>query len=387
MVIGAIIQMVICLKKMNIGRVCVAVFVFVLSVIIFAININPEVYLYNAIKRTAMQIGDSLKPLSLNESSCTLDVYKLKNGKMSRIVSFSNDKANKELSLMMYSKNTDGQLYIGENKVGFGIYGDTTKKYTASSYGFRTLWNKSIYSSYFEIPSFVPDNLNYDSVSQNLDGTDIAVFVLGLFSNTKEGDFDGLLSDINVTSKGNIKISKNGKGLSCRHFKVTVPQIHVNKFLKSFPYLSCFKAKLSPLDILCHNGIINSAETSVVSDRAIYNIKFENSGNTQQFDISVFQNDTLKRCISLKCTQGSSGVFTELLSDNDKASVVLHTDNQGFPKLMFYTGGGGDDVYVAAMKKLNIRKKTDFYGKDIYSASLSDLYHIYRHFPSIFSLK
>ncbi len=311
------------------------------------------------------------------------------------VLSISNNPAMEQINISLenFKLSNRGRVgintYITNDSLGFYFDENPSIRYSVNSKKFRTKWNKSIYSNLYKIPDFVPDNLNYSKVSSLISGKNLGRTLTALTFGKASASPMGLINNMRVT-----RLDKAASGGD--RYRISVSAAYVRSIIRSisdtaedafFKIPERYIEKLKNLtmasvdnsfviELAISDNIIRTAETSVKTNKGIYNIKLDNSDDIT-LKIKNLSGKTEDESL-LKLSRGNNNI--KLIAADNKGifiSAYLKKTSLSVDAVMSYFDRNNNiKSYTMSVTEDIVFDKIEGDTRNIYSMPLSELFHL-----------
>lgn len=128
-------------------------------------------------------------------------------------------------------KNVD--IFAHKKNIGISFPDNENISYTAKLKSFPSKWNKSVYAQFFEIPSFIPENLSYKELISYFDYKKFSELSLAFCIGNNDYLIKDLFKNISVTSSDTYVLSSDGKREKQTNLRISLPKKDIKKFISS----------------------------------------------------------------------------------------------------------------------------------------------------------
>ncbi len=376
---------------------------------IYKSRIDSAMILYDAIDNTAddilNKINSSPAIQNIYNSSFSLKLIPIYNASLHFTeLNITNDKKTKQLTanIMDYKYDDNRALslsvFANNKKLGFLINNSSEYCYTADSDNFKTKWNKSIYSRFYTIPSFCPEDMSYNNLNSLLRADNIIKILLAFGLGDADIDASDFIYNIKINSMSNIRVADK----KTSHIRVKLSPDYCLSLMdklsesssiarQSFvsAYVELFKKSIKALrsddiiiEFLIADNMIYSAETSLEFDRKLTNIilKYDRGG------ISISARDLFSEIYSADTNNWNFKIAMDnkprvYLSDKKTILAAAYIDNpeSGVSEISFsfLDNKRKPSLYRLSLSNNIASPKLRNKGKNIYSLTLFDIYKLY----------
>lgn len=394
----------------------IAVMVLSISMYIYSLirnRIDTALILRDTLQNTAdsilEKINSSASVKNLSDTSFTLKLEQIYgDGEFFSELKVVNDKEKKHLIAdikdCMYDKDRKFSLsvFADNDKLGFYVNNRDEYCYTANCKNFKTKWNKSIYSYFYHIPSFCPDDMTYNRLNTLMTADNIIKALMAFGIGETDINVSDFLYNIKIEDMGETVLADSTGDNMGEHIRLTLSGKYCAEFIdklsqssaiarQSFvsSYIEAFGENIKLLksddivvEFVIADNLLYSAETSLEFDDKFINILLNfspynisistcdlyakdifGSANSLEFDINI--DEKPRAVISDKKTILAAAYINR---DDDKGCEISFSflDNHSKPRLYRLVMSNSIDNEFRKPK-----------GKNIYSLTLFDIYKLY----------
>lgn len=394
----------------------IAVMVLSISIYIYSLirnRIDTALILDDALQNTAdsilKKINSSASVKNISDTSFTLKLEQVYgDGDFFSELSVVNDKKNKQLAADIkdcrYGKDGKFSLsvFADNERIGFYVNDSPEYCYTAKSKNFRTKWNKSIYSYFYHIPSFCPDDMTYNRLNSLMTADNIIKALMAFGIGETDINASDFLYNIKIKDMGEAVLTDSIGDKRGQHIRLTLSGKYCAEFIdklsqssaiarQSFvsSYVELFGENIKLLksddiviEFVIADNLLYSAETSLEFDNKFINIHLNfspysisistcdlyakdifGSANSLEFDINI---DEKPRAVISDNKTILAAAYINRDDDNGCEISFTFLDNNSTPRLFRLIMSTGIDRQFRKPK-----------GKNIYSLTLFDIYELY----------
>ncbi len=282
--------------------------------------------------------------------------------------------------------------------IGFRINDNPELSYTAKSLDFKSTWNDSVYSVFFDVPSFVPDDLSYKEINKFIRSDNVLKILFALnFKNVKT-DYRELINNIDICDLGTFPLYTENGLKDGRLIRLNISAEYIKKVLshtekassasemklfaglisKVNKYIQDIEDNRIVVDMVLYNNAVYSAETSFHTDGFLNNVYLKISGgliNVAVKQMIPYGHDSSIMDLRVNINK-TEGLKAELLSE--KKQQIYFDLKRINPGLIISNVTCSDKSYKITLSE-NVESIEEINnGKNIYKLSVSDLYHLYQ---------
>lgn len=299
-------------------------------------------------------------------------------------------------------RNLSFNIFVKKDRLG--LYFDNNNMcYTAKSKHFRSKWNNSVYGSLYNIPSFIPDSINYNKLVSLFSADKFLKTALAFSVGNIDVKFKEIINNIDILDMGTYPVSTNSSYKNDRLIRVKVRNDYLCKFAEDLArgssnayidsvsdffmnigsFIKSSHDKYTVIDFVIQDNMIRSIETVVENQDICKNIILNITDNT----ISLTATD-------IKKASGSPGHYRILMIYDEKNNNSLIVTKSGDIVFTLNSKKSKDHITLTAAFK-NMHDTSAYYAKlsnnteeitlpekekSIYSISISDLYDLMKNF-------
>jgi len=403
--------------------ICILLIFFIVFSIIyyFVYSVNKHVstinVLYRSILNTAYKISDDIKSDTINfndnMNSFSLSVNTSDNCQnLFSHISLTKNNISKYISLSLQElsigrgETINLNAYVDDKNISVKIDDNPKLCYNANPNSFKKNWNKSIYSSFFTIPSYIPDDVNYSELNKLISTKNLFKLSYALNFNNLNIDKKELINNISIEKTGHYPLYINNGTIDAQIITLSISHKYIknilNKIIKSSS-ISKMKTFVTPLynlkkqvddindnllfvNFVIYNDLIHCVETSFHTNNSIKNISLSISDNTVSLTLKDMSHGKgIKPYYILNiCSDISHGI--KILAYKFNKIIFLLDINSNnkclFTHLTYPDDSGKHKEYNMVLSNNINTDKKKIKGKDIFKLSVMDICYLYNYFNS-----